>query len=291
MRVVEFASFGSPDVFRIVEAPTPRPGPGEVLVSVEAAGVNYFEILMRQDRYAETPELPMRPGVEAAGVVAAVGEAANPELLGARVAAPLFATGRSGGYADYVLADADRVVRLPEALSFADAAALMVQGLTALHLVRQGSPEGRTVLVTAAAGGVGSLLLQLASGHGAGRVVAAAGSAEKRALALRLGADAAVDPVLPSWTEAVRTATDGAGADTVYDLVGGDATSVLLDALAPQGELVFAALGRFTLGPAGMERLLARNQSVRGFALLPLCAPMSCGKTCSGCSARRRRDA
>lgn len=270
MRVVEFDSFGSPDVLRIVETPMPRPARGEVLVRVEAAGINFFEVLMRQDRYAETPQLPMRPGVEAAGVVVAVGEAANPELLGARVAAPLFSMGRAGGYADFVVADADLVVRLPEAVSFADAAALMVQGLTALHLVRQSPPERRTVLVTAAAGGVGSLLVQLARGHGAQRVVAAAGSEEKRALALRLGADATVDSAGPLWAEAVRTAAGGVGADTAYDLVGGDATSALLDALAPEGELVFAALGRFGLKPAEMERLLALNQTVRGFALLPL---------------------
>ena len=135
MRVVQFDSFGSPDVLRVIEAPTPRPGPGEVLIRVETAGINFFEVLMRRDHYAGTPTLPMRPGVEVAGVVTAVGEGADPELLGARVAAPLFAMGRSAGYADHALADADGVVRLPEALSFADAAALMVQGLTALHLV------------------------------------------------------------------------------------------------------------------------------------------------------------
>lgn len=270
MRIVEFDRFGGPDVLGIVETPTPRPARGEVLVRIEAAGINFFEVLMRQDRYAETPQLPMRPGVEAAGVVVAVGEAASPELLGARVAAPLFAMGRAGGYADFVIVDADLIVRLPETLSFADTAALMVQGLTALHLVRQSPPEGRTVLVTAAAGGVGSLLLQLASRYGAERVVAAAGSVDKRALAVRLGADAAVDSGRRSWAETVREATGGAGVGTVYDLAGGDATSVLLDALAPQGELVFAALGRFTLGPDEMERLLARNQSIRGLALLPL---------------------
>lgn len=118
---------------------------------------------MRADRYAVTPDLPMFPGVEIAGTVERAGPGADPSIIGARVAVPLFAIGRgSGGYAEFVAVDGGAVVQLPYAVSFEAAAALMVQGLTALHLLRRSPAKGKNVLVSAAAGGVGSLLVQLA---------------------------------------------------------------------------------------------------------------------------------
>jgi len=193
MRGVQLSRFGGPEVLEIVEAPTPTPKPGEVLVRVRAAGINFFEVLMRQNRYAVTPELPMPLGVEVAGVVEALGHGVVLPAVGTRVAVPLFAIGRSGGYADYVVADATSVVAVPDGVSLKDATALMVQGLTALHLVRHSPPKDRSVLVNAAAGGVGSLLVQLARDSGARLVIAAAGSDEKRKLALSLGADIAIN--------------------------------------------------------------------------------------------------
>lgn len=273
MKAVQLNRFGGPEVLEIVETPTPAPQPGEVLVGVQAAGINFFEILMRQDRYAVTPELPMMLGVEAAGVIEALGDGVASPAVGARVAVPLFAIGRSGGYAEYVVADAASVVPLPDELSFEDATALMVQGLTALHLVRQSPPNAKAVLVNAAAGGVGSLLVQLARDSGARLVIAAAGSDEKRELALALGADIAVEYSSPDWVKRVREATGGRGADIIYEFIGGSFTKACLDALAPGGELVFGALGRFRLDQAAMEGLFAQNQSVKGFALLPLLTP------------------
>jgi NADPH2:quinone reductase len=273
MKAVQLSRFGGPDVLEIVETQTPAPQPGEVLVRVQASGINFFEILMRQDRYAVTPELPMMLGVEAAGVIEALGDGVASPAVGARVAVPLFAIGRSGGYADYVIADAASVVPLHDEVSFEDATALMVQGLTALHLVRQSPLQDRAVLVNAAAGGVGSLLVQLARDSGARLVIAAAGSGEKRDLALALGADIAVDYSSPDWVDRVREATGGRGADIIYDFNGGSFTKACLDALAPGGELIFGALGRFSLDQAAMEGLFARNQSVKGFALLPLLTP------------------
>jgi NADPH2:quinone reductase len=273
MKAVQLNRFGGPEVLEIVETPTPAPQPGEVLVRVQAAGINFFEILMRQDRYAVTPELPMMLGVEAAGVIEALGDGVASPAVGSRVAVPLFAIGRSGGYAEYVVADAASVVPLPDDLSFEDATALMVQGLTALHLVRQSPPNAKAVLVNAAAGGVGSLLVQLARDSGARLVIAAAGSDEKRELALALGADIAVDYSSPDWVERVREATGGRGADIIYEFIGGSFTKACLDALAPGGELVFGALGRFRLDQAAMDGLFAQNQSVKGFALLPLLTP------------------
>ncbi|RJT39274.1 zinc-binding alcohol dehydrogenase family protein [Mesorhizobium waimense] len=274
MRAIQLTRFGGPDVLDVVDMPKPEPRDGEVLVRVHAAGVNFFEALMRADRYAVTPQLPMILGVEAAGTVEAVGSGVDSALLGARVAAPLFASSRPfGGYADYVTIDAGLAVPLPETLSFGDATALMVQGLTALHLLRQSPPAGKSALVTAAAGGVGSLLVQLAKRSGASTVIAAAGSKAKLDLAVSLGADVSVDYSRADWAAEVREATGGAGVDIVYDTVGGALTAAALDALAPCGELVFAALGRYALGTAELEAMIGRNQSLRGFALLPLLTP------------------
>ncbi|MGO1081215.1 quinone oxidoreductase family protein [Inquilinus sp. CA228] len=271
MKAVQFSRFGGPEVLATVERPTPRPGPGEVLVRVRAAGVNYFETLLRRNLYAVTPELPMVPGVEVAGEIETVGHGVDATLRGARVAVPMFAIGRpAGGYAEYVAVEAAAVVPLPDGLSFEQAAALLVQGLTALHLVRRSPPRGRTVLVTAAAGGVGSLLLQLARRAGAERVIAVAGGREKLDVARSLGADLGIDYREPGWAAMVHEATGGLGADIVYDTVGGATTKACLDALAPYGELVFGALGRFELTAAELEGMLFRNQSLKGFALLPL---------------------
>jgi len=274
MKAVQFSRFGGPEVLETVELPTPQPGPGEVLVRVRAAGVNYFETLMRRNLYAVTPQLPMAPGVEVAGEIEVVGEGVDAALRGARVAVPMFAVGRpNGGYAEYLAIDVASLVPLPDGLPFEHAVALLVPGLTALHLVRRSPPRGRTVLVTAAAGGVGSLLLQLARRAGAERVIAVAGGAEKLEAARSLGADLGVDYREPGWAGMVREATGGRGADIVYDTVGGAVTRACLDALAPAGELVFAALGRYELTVAELEGMLFRNQSLKGFALLPLLTP------------------
>ena len=274
MRAVQLSRFGPPDVLEIVDVPTPIPQPGEVLVRVRASGVNFFETLMRQDRYAVTPELPMIFGVEVAGVIEALGDGVARSLLGARVAVPMFAVGRgSGGYAERLAIDAASAVPIPDDLSFEDATALMVQGLTALHLVRRSPPVGKTVLVNAAAGGVGSLLVQLAKRAGAKLIVATASTNEKLDFARSIGADAGVDYTTSDWVARVRDATGGAGADIVYELVGGAVTRASLDALAPRGELVFGALGRFDLDASDLEKMILRNQSLRGFALLPLLTP------------------
>jgi NADPH2:quinone reductase len=265
MRAVQLSRFGGPEVLELVERPTPSPQAGEVLIRIEAAGVNFFETLMRQDRYAVTPDLPLIFGVEVAGIIEAVG--AGVEMRpGSRVAVPLFAFGRpGGGYADCIAVDARAVVDIPDALAFETAVALMVQGLTALHVVRQSDPKDKIVLVTAAAGGVGSLLVQLARLAGARRVIAAASSKAKLDLARALGADDSVNYTDAHWADAVR-------ADIIYDFVGGKLTESCLAALTPQGELLFGALGRAELGKGVLELLFARNQSVKGFALLPLLA-------------------
>ena len=274
MRVVQIRRFGGPEVLEIGESATPEPGSREVLVRVRAAGVNFADTLVRQNRYALKPELPSVLGHEAVGVVEALGPGVEGLSVGMRVAAPLFASGVFfGGYAEFVLIDADFAVPLPDTLSDEDAAALLVQGLTALYLVRQAPPRGKTVLVNAAAGGVGSLLVQLARRGGAKTVIAAASSASKLELARSLGADGGVDYTRQDWVEQLRAATGGEGPDLVYESAGGAVTMASLEALAPLGQLViYGALNiqSFSLGVPDLLGLIFKNQSVTGFALAPL---------------------
>jgi NADPH:quinone reductase len=279
MKVVQIQKFGGPEVLEVVERPTPAPGPGQVLIRVAAAGVNLSETLMRENRYAMTPDLPAVLGTEAAGAVEALGVGVQGPPPGTRVAAPLFGAGiYFGGYADYVVIDAGLVVPLPGALSFEAATALMIQGLTALYLTRQVPPKGKTVLISAAAGGVGSLLVQLAKRAGAKTVIAAASTPQKLDFARSLGAGAAVNYTQPDWVEQARAAAGGPGPDIIYESVGGAVTGQSLDALAPQGQLViYGALNiqDFHLGVPELLGLIFKNQSVTGFALAPLLTPDS----------------
>jgi NADPH2:quinone reductase len=274
MKAVQLTRFGNPEVLEIVDLPVPSPGPGEVQVRIRAAGVNFFETLVRQNRYAVTPQLPTILGVEAAGVVEALGEKVDPSLLHRRVGLPIFAVGRaSGGYAQYIAIKASDVVLLPDNLPFEEATALLVQGLSALLLTRHTSPQDKTIAITAAAGGVGSLLIQLAKRAGARSIVALAGTPEKLRLATSLGADFALDYRAPSWLDQLKESTNGTGVDIIYDSVGGPLTGALLTALAPLGQLIFAALSRCQLTTRDLENMFQQNQSIRGFALLPLLKP------------------
>lgn len=273
MRAIQIHRFGGPEVLQVVEAATPRPGPGEVLVRVTCSGINFAETLMREDRYAMTPPLPSILGCEVVGLVADPGDS-KAWQIGQRVAAPLFAIGQFfGGYADHVLISAEALVHIPDGLDDEIAVALQVQGLTALALTRHTPVEGKTVLVTAAAGGVGSLLIQLLKKAGACRVIAAASTLTKRDLATSLGADVAIDYTSPKWTEQLLASTEGAGPDVVFESTGAHITSDALEALAPRGNLViYGALNihEFKLGVPELKRMIFKNQSVTGFALVPL---------------------
>jgi NADPH2:quinone reductase len=148
MKAIQMSRFGGPWALERVEIALPEPRRGQVLVRVRASGVNFADTLARENRYAMTPPLPCVPGSEAAGVIEGLGKGMSGLTIGMRVAAPLFASGKLfGGYAGYLVIDADLAAPIPHALSFEQATALMVQGLTALYLTRQAPPKGKTVLV------------------------------------------------------------------------------------------------------------------------------------------------
>jgi len=272
MKIIQIDEFGDPAVLKVREIPHPEiRADDEVLVRIHASGVNFFEVLMRRNCYAVTPPLPAFFGVEVAGVIEAAGlGAALP--VGSRVAVPLFAHGRDGGYADYIVVREAACIPLPDAVPFDAGVALQVQGLTALHAVRQTSPKGKSVLVTAAGGGVGTLLIQLAKQSGARRIVALAGSQEKLLTALSLGADVAISHRDDDWLTQCSATVRGDGFDVVYDFVGGDFGASLVPLLMPMGTLLFGALGRFALDTGTINMLLEGGRTVKGLALLPLLA-------------------
>lgn len=261
MHAAVLKQFGAADVLEVVDLPTPLPRAGEVLVEVRAAGVNYFDSLTRQGLYPFRPELPSVLGVEIAGEVCEVGAGVARDWIRRRVAVPLFASGRSGGYGEFVCVPQQALVPLPDEIDFAQGVALLVQGLTALHVTRRAPLSGKHVIIPAAAGGVGQLLIQLSRLAGA-RVTAVASNPGKLDISRSLGADMAL-----TYDELPSGALD---ADIAFDLVGGTLTEQLLKQLRPEGELVFGALGRFELGAAQLDKVWSRNQRLTGFALLPL---------------------
>jgi NADPH:quinone reductase-like Zn-dependent oxidoreductase len=260
MKAVQFSEYGDADVLQAVELPIPQPQAGEVLIKVGAAGVNYADILQRKGTYPVPVALPFVPGYEVAGVVETAGEGVTHLQPGQRV----MATIPTGGYAEYALAPANQTFPLPDNLPDAEATALLVQGMTAVGLLHTGNYE--SVLVLAAAGGVGSVLVQLAKNQGK-QVIAAVGSDAKKAQALAIGADVAVSYADLDWVQQVRDATGGQGVSATFDAVGGTVGVQALQTLGAGGTGVIygAASGEPTL-LAG-QQLIGQGQAVRGYTL------------------------
>lgn len=279
MKAVQLVAFGGPETLVLTEVPAPSVGPREVLIRVKASGVNFAETAMRQNRYAMTPPLPSILGAEVAGIVETVGPEVEGVAPGDRVAGSVFAAGQSfGGYAEYVVCDAGFVTPIPDQLPFEHAVALMVQGLTAFYLLQQAPAVDKRVMISAAAGGVGSLLVQLAKRAGAKQVIAAASTEDKREFARSLGADAAIDYTADDWSQAVRRETDGHGVDIMYESSGGAVVREGLKALAPLGQMViYGSLNilDFSLGVPDLLGLIFQNQTITGFATAPLLTPKS----------------
>ncbi|WP_019814789.1 quinone oxidoreductase family protein [Saccharomonospora saliphila] len=229
---IRMRTTGGPEVLEVAEVEPGPPGPREVLVDVAAAGVNYIDTYQRAGIYPVS--LPYTPGLEGAGRVAAVGEAVDEVAVGDRVAWQ----GAPGGYAGRAVVPADVVVRVPDAVSDETAAALLLQGVTAHYLTASTHPvgEGDPVLVHAAAGGVGLLLVQLAKARGA-RVLGTVSTEEKETLARAAGADEVVRYTDRDFVEAAREFTGGEGVAVVYDGVGASTYEGSLAALRPRGLL------------------------------------------------------
>ena len=233
MKAIRVASFGGPEVLRLEDVPTPAPGPGQVLVKVEAAGLNFIDVYHRTGLYPNP--LPFTPGPEGAGTVAALGPGVSGFRPGDRVA---WASGL-GSYAEQVLVPAAQLVPVPSGVDTRTAAALMLQGMTAHYLSESTYPlkAGDTCLIHAAAGGVGLLLVQMAKQRGA-RVFGTVSTDEKAALARGAGADEVIRYTKADFLAEVKRLTDGRGVQVVYDSVGQSTFEKSLDCLALRGMLV-----------------------------------------------------
>lgn len=230
MRAILCRALGPPSALVLErDAPAPRPGPGQVLVRVEACGVNFADTLVIQGKYQARPPLPFAPGGEIAGTVAELGPGVNGPPPGTRVLAMI----GHGGFAELALAGAEAVVPVPEGVDLVAAAALSYAYGTTLHALRDrgGLRPGETVLVLGAAGGAGLAAVQLAKLMGAGRVIAAA-SAGKLDVCRQAGADALVDYNEEGWRDRVKALAGGEGVDLVYDAVGGPYAEPALRAMA-----------------------------------------------------------
>jgi NADPH2:quinone reductase len=265
MRAWRVHELGDPkDVLKLDEIEEPEPGPGEVVVEVEAAALNFFDILLCQGKYQERPDPPFTPGAEVAGTVLRVGEGVEGLEPGARVLAtpPLPA----GGFAQKVVAKASGgVFAIPENMPFEKAAALHIAYQTAhVGLHRRGSlREGETVLVHAGAGGVGSAAIQVARAAGA-RVIATAGGPEKVEVCSDLGAEVAVDYKDENFVDAVKEATGGRGADVIFDPVGGEVFDGSRRCVAFEGRIVVVGFTSGTIADAPTNHALVKNYSVVG---------------------------
>jgi NADPH:quinone reductase len=256
MRAVVISEFGGPEQLKLVEDhPQPEPGDGQVLIKVSRAGINFADTHARENSYLASYELPLIPGTEVAG-----------EVDGRRVVA---LTG-TGGYAEYAVAPEQSAFPVPDGVSDNAALGIVVQGLSAWHLLKTSShlAEGETVVVHAAAGGVGTIAVQLAKRYGAGRVIATASTEEKRALALELGADAAVDPNAEDLNAALREANGGDKVDIVLEMAGGRVFDQSLRALAPFGRLVTYGIASGEGNEIHSRKLMGRSRAVVGFWLM-----------------------
>jgi NADPH2:quinone reductase len=256
MRAVQIEEFGGPEVLQVVDVPKPEPGDGEVLIEVSRAGMNFADTHQRENSYLARYEVPLILGGEVAGMTED----------GRRVVALL----PSGGYAEYAVAPEATVYPIPDGLDEGAALALLIQGVTAWHLLRTCGrvAPGESVVVISGAGGVGSLAVQLAKPFGAGRVIATASSEEKRALTLELGADAAVDPSAEDLTAALVDANDGQRVDVVLEMSGGRVFDQSAEALAPFGRIVAYGIASREQNTLETGRLMRKTRTVVGFWLM-----------------------
>ena len=265
MNAVMVREFGEPEVMTYEQADVPEPSMGEVLVEVRSIGVNYADTMRRRNQYVIRQELPFVPGAEIAGVVTQLGEGVENVSAGDRVVALV----GEGAYAGQALAPSQALIPIPDGLDFDTAAAIPLQGLTAYHILKTSGQlaEGESVLVHAAAGGVGTLSVQMAKLMGASPVIATASSREKLDLARELGADVLINYTQEDWPDQVRQSTGGRGADVILEMVGGDFVGKNLRCLNAWGRMVVFGAASGDRGSVSPMDLLRKNHSVVGFFL------------------------
>jgi NADPH2:quinone reductase len=256
MRAVLVEEWGGPEVLQVTDLPKPEPGDGQVLIKVESAGVNFADTHATDNSYLAKYELPLVPGTEVTGRLED----------GTRVVALT----QGGGYAEYAVADRATTWPIPDGLGDDAALALLVQGVTAWHLYRTSAQirPGETVVVISAAGGVGSLAVQLGKPMGAGRVIGTASSEDKRRLAIELGADAAVDSTAENLAEQLIEANGGERVDVVLEMAGGSVFDQSMKALAPFGRVVTYGIASREPNEVRTGSLMRRSHGVIGFWLM-----------------------
>ncbi|MEV0027415.1 zinc-binding dehydrogenase [Nocardia sp. NPDC050793] len=271
MRAIVMTGVGGPEVLVAREMAQPSPGAGELVVRAEAIPVLYPEVAIRAGSFPTPAEPPLVFGFQAAGVVAETGAGVDPGLVGRRV---VVATNGSGAYADFAVADVTQATPIPDGVDTAVAAAVLMGGSVAAALIDTAAPTSdETVLIEAAATGVGAYLTQYATRRGA-RVVATAGGPAKAARARELGATEVIDHNDPEWTDRLRAVLDGATLDVVFDAIGGAATPKLLDLMTPlRGRML--GYGFLSGAPAPITAI---DVITRGLTLIGCAGPAWLGK-------------
>ncbi|HMS41289.1 MAG TPA: quinone oxidoreductase [Pyrinomonadaceae bacterium] len=262
MKAVRVHELGGAEKLTLEEIEKPVPAADEVLIKVAAAGINYADTMMRSGNYLTKPDLPFTLGYEAAGTIEAIGANVSNFAVGQRV----LATTNSGGYAEFATAKAVTTMPIPDELGFGEATALLVQGLTALGLLNE-TKSGETILIHAAAGGVGTLLVQLAKYKGL-KVIGTASSEQKLELVASLGADFAINYTEDDWTDEVLKATDGKGVDWLIEMVGGEIVGKNLKVLAKHGTMWIYGAASGEDFKVSVLSLMAKNHTIRGYWLM-----------------------
>lgn len=265
MKVIKFEQFGGPEVLQWTDADKPAPAENEVLVEVKASGVNYADTARREGQYVVPTKLPYIPGAEVAGEIVETGSGVKNFKQGDRVVALI----ESNGYSEYVAVDSRVLTPIPDGVDYEQAVALPLQGLSAYHVLKtMGRLEpGESVLIHAAAGGVGAIAVQLARIFGAGKIIATASTEEKLEHAKAMGATHLVNYAEEGWADKVKDITEGKGVDVALEMVGGEVFNQTVKCLAPFGRLVIfgAASGEQATFHPG--QLMRKNQAVIGFFL------------------------
>jgi NADPH:quinone reductase len=265
MKAIQLSSFAGSAGLKLVEIERPTPSENEVLIQVKAAGINFAELEMVRGRYPVPRPLPLTMGFEASGIVADVGS----EVTNLRVGDRITSIVSSGGYAEYATADASMAIPIPHGVTFAEANAITIQGLSAYTLLRfaaRPQPDD-SVLIQAAAGGVGLFLVQLAKSMGVKNVIALASSKEKLDLVKSLGADFPINYTEQNWVAQVEQATRGRGVEVVLEANSGEIGDKSFKLMAPFGRaVIYGAKNAHDSFPTEKVRqLILKNQSVTGF--------------------------